>query len=479
MGVKVWTWGSPLVAAAIAFVAGIAVTAAAFVAVDRTSDDACDGGCASSFEAAPVATATATPTAISTPTSKAAAVDPSVALSADTPPELFGAPAASAPALSASIANPAPVIAPTAVSIVPAPPAPAPPAAAGGPGSPCTTNCGEPRFFCDTWSGGFCDDYRDKYTLQPVGFPGPGDPYTYDVLSTTDPAYTTDQLGGSMNQLRGFTTDQEHFHTAMEDGGFGTAMLRVHQPVDLTSERHIHLDVDMKGRTRNYFRVMLSPELTKRDVDDRSGSPFPNTFIQAWFRNGNIEGSICRNGVCDGNPSYPWGDAFGLLRSWEPVFSPDNVRVPIDIYVSQTSIRIYINGIEKANGSFAPLGFNAAYLYLSQVSYNPCKDGQCAPADQVFHWDNVAFDGPVLGHNSLTPAGSRDVAFNAYGATSCAVRGTPATPVGPAEEFNWVTWVARIPNAGAATTLGEIVCEYTYTKDGSDVVRGVEDVVRR
>ena len=33
----------------------------------------------------------------------------------------------------------------------------------------------------------------------------------------------------------------------------------------------------------------------------------------------------------------------------------------------------------------------------------------------MFHWDNVAFDGPTLPMNSLTPAGSEDVVFNVMG----------------------------------------------------------------
>lgn len=376
----------------------------------------------------------------------------------------------------------APTSTPAPATSTPSPTAPPAPGTTPTPaptytgGSPCTTNCGQPRFFCDTWSGGFCDDYRNKYTLQPVAFPGPGDPYSFDVLSTTVPGYFPAQLNDSL-VMPSFTTDQEHFHTAVEDGSFGVAMLRLHRPIDLSSERHIHFDADMKGKTRNYFRVMLSPELTKRDSDDRSGDAYPGTFVQLWFRNGNVDGTLCRNYVCDGD-NYPYGDAFGTDRWWEPTTSPDNVRVPVDIYLSQTSIRIYINGVQKTDATFAPLGFDKAYLYLSQASYNPCKDGVCTVADQTFHWDNVAFDGPVLPMNSLTPAGSRDVVFNAYSATSCSVRGVPASIRGYAHTYTWVTWVARLPDDGTTITPADVSCNYTAVLDGSNVVRGLEIVKR-
>lgn len=251
-------------------------------------------------------------------------------------------------------------------------------------------------------------------------------------------------------------TKHEHVMTRVESGSFGIAMMRFHRPVDLTSERHIHLEADLKpSNTRNYFRVMLSPDLTKRDIDDRSSDPFPRTFLQAWFRNGNVEGTICRNGVCDGD-SYPWGDAFG--SNWPP-YSPlvDNVRVPIDLYVSQTSIRVVVSGREMVNDTFAPLGFDLAYLYLSQASYNPCKDGRCAPADQVAHWDSVAASGPTLPVNGLTPRGYRDYVWNTYAATACSIGGVPAQPSGPARAYTWVTWVARAP-ISADLTRGDITC---------------------
>lgn len=363
-------------------------------------------------------------------------------------------------------------VVPTATStptVAPTPTATATPSGA----DICTDNpdCGTPRNFCDTWSGGWCNDYRSVGavdTEQP--FDLVANQASFDCLDTGNTDSQPSMMGGAL-PFPCIFAKKEHFMTRMESGGFGIAILRNHRPVDLTSERHIHFEADLKPHnTRNYFRLMLSPDLTKRDPDDRGGGVYPRSFLEAWFRNGGVEGTICRNMVCDGD-SYPWGDAFG--SGW-PDYTPllDNVRVDIDVYVSQTSIRIYINGSERVNDTFAaPLNFNKAYLYLTQASYNPCKDGNCAAADNIAHWDNVAVDGPTLAPNSLTPAGWRDVVFNVYSATGCQVNGTAALPAGEVTGYTVVTWSARIPDDGAAVN---IVCQYSYQNrppTGVEIVR--------
>ena len=71
------------------------------------------------------------------------------------------------------------------------------------------------------------------------------------------------------------------------------------------------------------------------------------------------------------------------------------------------------------------------------------------------HWDNIAFDGPTLGLNSLTPAGYRDVVFNAYSATSCTVNTIPAVhqSSGAPATYTWTTFVARLPDDNMALAI--------------------------
>ena len=129
---------------------------------------------------------------------------------------------------------------------------------------------GDDYHFCDRWSGGFCDDFRgDQHTTE-VAFPGAGDPYSADCVSTTDGRYTPSMgsSGDVMPQLVPFPcafTANEHLMTRMEDGSFGDLTIRLQQPFDFASRTgHIHFDVDLKTSTRTYVRLTLSPQLTKR-----------------------------------------------------------------------------------------------------------------------------------------------------------------------------------------------------------------------
>ena len=78
------------------------------------------------------------------------------------------------------------------------------------------------------------------------------------------------------------------------------------------------------------------------------------------------------------------------------------------------------------------------------MNYNSCKAyyvegyatlAECQVAGNTFHWDNVAFDGPTLAVNSLTPAGSEDVVFNVWSAASCNVKGVAAQ--GSGRNYVW------------------------------------------
>jgi hypothetical protein len=338
-----------------------------------------------------------------------------------------------------------------------------PPAPASGGG--CVSNCGEPRYFCDTWAGGFCDDYRNKASgATHVAFPAPGDPYSFDAFSTTYPDWQTEGPAPA-DGLRGFSAN-EHFMTVVEDGQFGLGVLRLKQPFDFAGrEGHVHFDVDLKTGARRYVRFMLSPELAKVLTDDRQRqNRRPANAFDLWFINGRFSGSVIRGGEEVSN-FFPYTEYFGT----------DDVRDDIDIYVTRTSVRILVNGQVMINEAVPDMGFDRAYVYLVQASYNPCKDGECGEELQMFHWDNVAFDGPVLPINGLTPAGSQDVVFNAYRAASCSVAGAPAEPVGPEPESSRITWRARLP-ANMAVGPADVACDYTIVKESSDQISGFEIV---
>lgn len=467
------TWKRPLVVASISFLLGLSVSAAAFGAYLAADGGGCSGRECEEVRAAPSAslpTVTATPVP-PIPQTSSEQVDAPVS----------PAPTPNAVAPGAPPAGPADGVGPgggqTQSNIAPASEPDPPPPAGNLP--PCSGDCGAPRNFCDSWPGGFCTDYRHLgATTFEVPFPPAAEETSLDCLDATDPGYEPQMLGGSLPFPCGFSKF-EHFMTRMESGSFGIAILRFRRPFDFAGRTgHVRFDIDLKGRTRNYTRLMLSPDLTKRGSDDRNGEDsYPEQFVELWFR-GKVEGTICRIDGCVGD-DYPYGDAF--VSSWPEYYGVDNVRDSVDVYISRSHIKVVYNQGQPhervmVDEPIPDIGFDRAYVYLSQVSYNPCKDGQCAPADQIMHWDNVAYDGPRLPVNGLTPRGSRDVVFNAYSATSCSVKGTPADPVGLPKEYTWVTWVARLPDDGSPVSAGDVSCSYTFVSDGSDVVRGFEVV---
>jgi len=357
-------------------------------------------------------------------------------------------PPADAPA-PPTVPVPAPTPAPTAAPTLP-------PTADDG---SCATACGSPRYFCDTWAGGYCNDFRQLGdTSFEVPYPPASEPISFDCLSSTSPDYlptmnTQNNAEDPSVPVVPFPcafSKHEHFMTRMEDGNFGMVILRFQRPFDFSGrEGHIHFDVDLKNSTRRYVRMMLSPQITKSLTDDRGASlRRPLDALDIWFRGGGFDAQISRNG------GLAWETNAGSYHG------RDDVRDHVDVYVSRTHVRVVVNGDTYIDTPMPDVGFDRAYLYLAQVAYNPCKDHECDLNLQIFHWDNVAFDGPTLGVNALTPPGMRDVAFNAYRANSCTLRGQPTTPMATETDGNWVTWTARIPDDGSPVSAGDIACDF-------------------
>jgi hypothetical protein len=337
------------------------------------------------------------------------------------------------------------------------------PGSAADPG--CVQNCGTPRNFCDTWAGGFCDDYRAKATGNThVPFPAPGDPYTFDAFSTTTPFDWQTNGPAPADGLRAFSAN-EHFMTVIDDSQFGLGVLRLQQPFDFAGrEGHVHFDVDLKTSARRYVRFMVSPELVKSLTDDRQPADRkpPNAF-DLWFVNGTFKGQVVRGGA----------DAGGFDLWMNRYYGDDDVRDSVDVYIRRNSVRILVNGQTMAEETIPDLGFDRGYVYLSQASYNPCKGWtdeafavygagfECTEPAQMFHWDNVAFDGPALPRNSLTPPGYRDVVFNAFSASACSVKGVAAQPIGAVTQYVRVTWRARLANDGSALSPANVACTFT------------------
>ncbi len=314
-------------------------------------------------------------------------------------------------------------------------------------------------------------------------FPGPLNHQSTNCLSSTNigatstqPYYVPDDnlTGGGLESF----SKHEHYMTRVSDEQFGLCINRFQQPLDFAGrEAHVHFDVDMDNAFRRYVRVMLSPDLARALSDDRhSDRSAPLNSFDLWFRDGRFIGHVVRTGVqVDGFD--PNGVTYHGVK---------DVRDSVDLYVTRTHIRVLINGVTYIDQVVADLGFDRAYLYLSQASYNPCKGfedfglplSECQPAAQVSHWDNVAFDGLVLPLNGLTPAGQQDVIGNVYGATACSVKGFPAMEQASLDDgYTWHTWGARMPVQPVAASDWHCTGGSTFWRfDGN--VRAMEVVTR-
>jgi hypothetical protein len=151
----------------------------------------------------------------------------------------------------------------------------------------------------------------------------------------------------------------------------------------------------------------------------------------------------------------------------------------VDVYITRTSIRVLIDGRAVFDERFGDLGFDRAYVYFAQLAYNPNKDGYVGPEANTFRWDNIAFDGPVLPSNSLTPEGHQDIFFRGFSASDCTLRGmTPVNGPPVKNHHHWATWHFRAPLGGEPFTLGDVTCQQIPDTGGPAAPRDLE-VVRR
>ncbi len=368
-------------------------------------------------------------------------------------------------------------------------------------------------YFCDRWQGGYCDDFRNLQTSVDTDFPTPNlsqtcceqmnEKYTLDCTGPSAERYSASMRDGMIPQPCGFSKF-EHFMVKFEDSTFGTSELRLKQPIDLTARTgHIHFDVDLKTAARRYLRMTLSPEISKRGTDDRGGGipAYPANAFDVWMQGGpdtayNFIGHKQTNGQV--SCKFCFSSSFDAGVTGKHAY--DNVRNSVDVYLSRTHIKITVDNQTMTDQAIPDIGFDKAYIYFGQASYNPCKDNssgtfqeiyptgtldQCSMAANMFHWDNLAFDGPVLPKNGLTPSGSEDVAFNAFSVGTCGnwescyvpgktgdckVKGVAAVPNGLADWNAWVTWVARLP-ANTAVTSSDITCSPTNWNPAAGVSR--------
>ncbi len=252
-----------------------------------------------------------------------------------------------------------------------------------------------------------------------------------------------------------------------EDGGFAMNVARVEQPFDFAGrEGRIHYRSSMQGHGRMHQNVHITPVISNTLPDLRAfDKPRDGDAIDVDF-------------VGEGG----WPFTVGVWRNGAlayvshangPIGVASGVQQDIDIYVSSNHLSVRVDGVEVFDSSEHPMddgtpfpnvGFTRGYVSFVQAAYNPCKDGFCGDAANTFLWDNLAFDGPSLAKNSLTPVGKKEVLFRAWNMERCSVKGIPAD--GP-QTVGWYidTWHVQV-DAATQVGMNDITCVANPGDDG-------------
>jgi hypothetical protein len=280
--------------------------------------------------------------------------------------------------------------------------------------------------------------------------------------------------------------------TNAEDSGFGWSAIRPEQPFDFAGrEGHLRFTTTFNTTGRMNLGVILTPIATNSMPDNRrfteyEGGPTigavngaPALAVKA-FRTADQGGRA----VADvqvwnaGEQTQFYGVDDELVIGLDTTLPHE-----VDVFVSRTHLRVLMDGEAILDKELDDIGFDRAYVYLAALSYNAMKENDWPHTREAntTMWDNIAFDGPVLAANSLTPEGMQDVVFRAHAVSGCTVAGVAAE--GPLISFyqnTWIGWTARVPADAGTITADDITCTLNdWPRDAAEPQWGDIQIVER
>ncbi|HSI04591.1 MAG: hypothetical protein ACAI38_23125 [Myxococcota bacterium] len=311
--------------------------------------------------------------------------------------------------------------------------------------------------FCNTggMSWGWCEDFDGQGTSGPVAFDAAASAI---ALHSHSHGTMTGTLCETSGDCSPYVQGGSLFLNA-EDGGFAMNVLRVEQPFDFENrEGRVHYRSSMQGHGRMHQDIHITPTISNTLPDLRFvDKPRDGDAIDIDF-------------VGDGGWPFTivvWRDGAKayLAHANGPIGVTSGVQQDIDVYVSRSHLSVRVDGVEvfdsdehpgEDGAPFPDLGFTRGYVHFAQLAYNPVKDGYYGDAPNTFLWDDLAFDGPSLPRNGLTPVGKKEVLFRAWNKASCTVRGLAAD--GPVAGGWYIdTWHVQV-DAGQAIAMDDITC---------------------
>lgn len=255
-----------------------------------------------------------------------------------------------------------------------------------------------------------------------------------------------------------------------EDSSFGWSAIRPEQPFDFAGRvGHLRFTTTFNTWGRMHLGIILTPLATNSMPDNRrfteyDGGPTigavnaaPALALKAFRTSDQGGRAVADLQVWNGGQLMQFSDVDDQLV----IGFDTTVRHDVDLFVSRTQVRLDMDGETILDKELEDIGFDRAYVDLASLSYNAMKEEGIPHTKEAntTSWDNIAFDGPVLGRNALTPLGMQDVLFRAHAVSGCTVAGVAAE--GPLISFyqnTWIGWTARIPADAGTITADDIEC---------------------
>ena len=202
--------------------------------------------------------------------------------------------------------------------------------------------------------------------------------------------------------------------------GYSVSSFWPRQEFDFSGGGTLEFEVNINDghHVRSWWEVMIAPrdqlKVGAGPVDSPISETYPNDRIVLDFRR-NVRtikvgtGALAPDGwlakeTQRGKWDYAW---WRSLHPDEPALDDRRIRRTMRIRLEDERV---VWGIETADGSFdtwsvdvpGGLPFDRGLVVFKTHAYNPTKDGNLDT--YTFHWDNIRFDGPSVGHYDVHEA---------------------------------------------------------------------------
>lgn len=230
---------------------------------------------------------------------------------------------------------------------------------------------------------------------------GPLDPNYFDIR-------TEEVEFAELTDTRGTFNNENHWHSLLiGSGNVGGAMVRPRVPFDFTGRTGtIQFEVDTASVQHSHgkwWSVHLTEDLPSlpSDFGGSNGEEYPNSIEIGAYKGAN------QRTTSEFNIPVIAVNINGNVQLFEGetgIMTGANIRLPVVIKVSQTSVELFINGVSMVRATGFTLPFTRANVFLGHHNYGSDKvdwDQNPTTVLQLIHWETLQFDGPAGSYNPV------------------------------------------------------------------------------